>query len=187
MVSRLMRSVFPAILLAAVVAATTAMASAHMMGRGEPGGFGMQARILLRAANLTDAQRKQMHQILSKSHDTMRSQWHQLHAAHQDIVAKLTSSGNVKESDFSADMATISRVRGEMQAEMLKNALAIRKTLTPEQLQKVAEAEKQLQHIHGEFRDLMMGKEEPLKAAGTNSPAPSAATQTGQDTPNPVE
>src|SRR5579863_5099458 len=108
MVSKLSRGIVPVVMAVALVAAVAHVASSspggmggHMEHRGFHGmhggmdALGMPLPLLLRTANLTDAQKQQIHAIFQARHAARKAEFQQLKAAKEAIAAKYTSTGTV--------------------------------------------------------------------------------------------
>jgi len=106
---------------------------------------GVPIRLMLKAANLTDAQKSQIKQIFESRHATMKPQLDQLKTAHEQIMSKLLTPGTVTTADLSASMQQISQLRGQLAQARLEDAVAIRNLLTPDQLAAVAQAKADFQ------------------------------------------
>ena len=115
MVSKLSRGIVPAVLAIVLVAAVAHVASSSSGGMSGPMGhhgfhgmhggmdaLGMPLPLLLRTANLTDAQKQQIHTIFENRRAARKAEYQQLHAAKEAIAAKFTSTGAVAASDLSS-------------------------------------------------------------------------------------
>ncbi|MGH6877459.1 MAG: Spy/CpxP family protein refolding chaperone, partial [Rhizomicrobium sp.] len=67
---------------------------AFMHGGGSP------FMMLLKSANLTEAQHAQLHQIMESERSQMKSVYQQSRAIHEQIADKLLASGTVNASDL---------------------------------------------------------------------------------------
>jgi periplasmic protein CpxP/Spy len=115
----------------------------HMHGR--MGLLGVPLPRLLRAANLTDAQKTQVRQIFKSNFATAKPQFEQMRAAQQQLAAKLWSSGTVTASDLSAPLAQITSARDQLAQTELNTIVSIRNLLSTSQLQGVAQAQKEFE------------------------------------------
>ena len=160
MVSKYLRVLVPAILTIGLVAGAAQMASSSItsthghMHRHDAASLGIPMRMLLRNANLTDAQKAQLRQIVSSRRASRKTQWQQLHAAKEQLVAKYVSSGPVSASDLSAQLQEITQTKDQMAQEDLQDAIAIRNLLTPAQLQQMSQTKSKLDQIHAEMKSL---------------------------------
>ncbi len=167
MVSKFSRGIVPVIMAIALVAAVAHVASSnsggmggHMGHRGFHGmhggmdALGMPLPLLLKTANLTDAQKQQIHQIIETRHASRKAEYQQLKAAKEAIAAKYTSTGAVAASDLSGSVSTITQLQSQMMNEQIQDAIAIRNVLTPAQLQQISQTKAKLDQIHAEMHAL---------------------------------
>jgi Spy/CpxP family protein refolding chaperone len=167
MLSKYYRVLIPTILTIGLVAGAAQMASSSItsthghMHRNGAASLGIPMRLLLKNANLTDAQKAQLHQIISSRRTTRKTEWQQLHAAKEQLVAKYVSSGPVSASDLSAPLQQITQIKDQMAQEELQDALAIRNLLTPAQLQQMSQTKSKLDQIHAEMKSLYAPSESP--------------------------
>jgi Spy/CpxP family protein refolding chaperone len=167
MVSKLSRGIVPAVLAIVLVAAVAHVASSnpggmggHMGHRGFHGMhggmdvLGMPLPLLLRTANLTDAQKQQIHTIFENRRAARKAEIQQLKAAKQAIAAKFLSTGTVAASDLSSSVSTITQIHDQMTNERIQDAIAIRNVLTPAQLAQISATKAKLDQIHSEMKAL---------------------------------
>jgi Spy/CpxP family protein refolding chaperone len=167
MVSKLSRGIVPAVLAIVLVAAVAHVASSnsggmsgHMGHRGfhsMHGGMdvlGMPLPLLLRTANLTDAQKQQIHTIFENRRAARKAEFQQLKAAKEAIAAKFLSTGTVAASDLSSSVSTITQIHDQMTNERIQDAIAIRNVLTPAQLAQISATKAKLDQIHSEMKAL---------------------------------
>jgi Spy/CpxP family protein refolding chaperone len=169
MVSKFSRGVVPAVLAIVLVAAVAHVASSNSGGMGMGGhmgqrGFhgmhggmdvlGMPLPLLLKTANLTDAQKQQIHTIFQNRRTARQAEIQQLKAAKDAIAAKFLSSGTVSASDFSTQLSTMTQIHDQMMNERLQDAIAVRNVLTPAQLTQIAATKAKLDQIHAEMKAL---------------------------------
>src|ERR1039458_9239796 len=105
MVSKFSRGIVPVVMAVILVIAVAHVASSkstgfggHMGHHGMHGGMsalGVPLPLLLRTANLTDAQKTQIHAIFQARHASRKAEFQQLKAAKEAIPAKYTSTGAV--------------------------------------------------------------------------------------------
>src|ERR1700738_3267824 len=117
MVSKFSRAIVPVTMAIVLVAAVAHVASSnsggfggHMGHRGMRGGMGMLGvplPLLLKTANLTDAQKQQIHTIFENRRASRKAEYQQLKAAKEQIAAKFTSTGAVAATASSAPGRTI--------------------------------------------------------------------------------
>jgi Spy/CpxP family protein refolding chaperone len=110
----------------------------------------------LRAANLTDAQKTQVHNILNSSRTSTASQMDQMHSIREQIADKLLSPGTVSASDLTALLAQQSALQQQLDTQMVSTTIQIRGVLTADQLSKVAAAHEKLKQIHSQI-DAILG------------------------------
>ncbi len=144
----------------ALAAAGPAMA--HGSCGGGHGMHGMHGRpmpppfmMTLRAANLTTAQKEQVHKILEASHAQVKPLMKKLHSLHEEFAAKLLSPGKLSMSDVAPLQKQQTELRGQIDQQMAETALKVRDVLTPEQLKKVADVNAKLKAIHKQIEALM--------------------------------
>jgi Spy/CpxP family protein refolding chaperone len=144
----------------------------HMGHRGMRGGMdvlGVPLPLLLKSANLTDAQKQQIHQIIETRRTARKDEIQQLKAAKDQIATKFTSSGAVAASDLSGPVQQITQLQNQMTNEQIQDALAIRNVLTPAQIQQMAQTKTKLDQIHSEMHALF--------GQGQSSTTPSTPTE----------
>jgi Spy/CpxP family protein refolding chaperone len=164
MVSKFSRAIVPVTMAIVLVAAVAHVASSnsggfggHMGHRGMRGGMGMLGvplPLLLKTANLTDAQKQQIHTIFENRRASRKAEFEQLKAAKEQIAAKYTSTGTVAASDLSAPVQQITTLRTQMANEQVQDAIAIRNVLTPAQLAQISATKTKLDSIHAEMKAL---------------------------------
>lgn len=167
MVSKVSRGVVPVVMAVLLVAAVAHVASSNSGGmkghmghrgfRGMHGGMdvlGMPLPMLLHTANLTDAQKQQIHAIFENRRASRQAEVQQLKAAKEAIAAKYTSTGTVAASDLAPSVATITQIHDQMTNEKIQDAIAIRNVLTPAQLAQISATKAKLDSIHAEMKAL---------------------------------
>ena len=183
MVSKLSRGIVPAVLAIILVAAVAHVASSNSggMGGGHMGhrGFhgmhggmdalGMPLPLLLRTANLTDAQKQQIHTIFENRRASRKAEIEQLKAAKEAIAAKFTSTGTVAATDLSVPVTTMTQIHDQMMNEQIQDAIAIRNVLTPAQLTQISATKAKLDSIHAEMKALWAQSGSP---GNSTSPTP---------------
>jgi Spy/CpxP family protein refolding chaperone len=167
MVSKFSRGIVPAVLAIVLVAAVAHVASSNsggmggQMGRhgfhGMHGGMdvlGVPLPLLMKTANLTDAQKQQIHTIFESRRTARKAEYQQLKTAKEAIAAKFTSTGPVAASDLSSSVATMTQIHDQMMNEQIQDAIAIRNVLTPAQLTQISATKAKLDSIHAEMKAL---------------------------------
>jgi Spy/CpxP family protein refolding chaperone len=167
MVSKLSRGIVPVVMAVALVAAVAHVASSNSGGMGGPMGhrgfhemhggmdiLGIPLPLLLKTANLTDAQKQQIHAIFEARHASRKAEREQMKAAKEAIASKLTSTGTVAASDLSTPVSTITQLQAQMTNEQIQDAIAIRNVLTPAQLAQISATKAKLDQIHAEMKAL---------------------------------
>ncbi len=164
MLSKFSRGLVPVLMAAILVVAVAHVASSSPGGFGGPmghhgmyggmRGHGSPFMLLLKSANLTDAQKTQIHAIFQARRASRKAEFQQLKAAREAIAAKFTSTGPVAAADLSSSVSTITQLRTQMANERLSDAIAIRNLLTPAQLAQVSATKAKLDSIHAELKAL---------------------------------
>ncbi len=165
MVSKFSRGIGPVVMAITLVLAVAHVASSNSGGVGPMGhhglrhGGGMSALgvplpLLLKSANLTDAQKTQIHAIFQARRASRKAEYQQLKAAKEAIAAKFTSTGTVAASDLSSSVSTITQLHDQMTNEEIQDAIAIRNVLTPAQLANISATKAKLDSIHAEMKAL---------------------------------
>jgi Spy/CpxP family protein refolding chaperone len=123
--------------------------------------------MLLKSANLTEAQRKQVHEILKADRAQMRSVEEQFHAIHEQLADKLLSPGTVTAAELAPLEQKAYHYQQQIDQHMVDTALAIRNILTTDQINHLAQVHKQLQALHSQIQSIMgtdqqeMGGDQP--------------------------
>ncbi len=175
MVSRFSRGIVPVVMAITLVLAVAHVASSNSGGGGPMGhhGFrhgggmdvlGVPLPLLLKSANLTDAQKTQIHAIFEARRASRKAEFQQLKAAKEAIAAKFTSTGTVAASDLSSSVSTITQLHDQMTNEEIQDAIAIRNVLTPAQLANISATKAKLDSIHAEMKALF------AQSAGDSTP-----------------
>ena len=181
MVSKLSRGIVPVVMAVALVAAVAHVASSNSGGMGgghmEHHGFhgmhdgmdvlGVPLPLLLKTANLTDAQKQQIHTIFENRRASRKAEYEKLKAAKEAIAAKFTSTGSVAASDLSSSVATITQLQAQMTNEQIQDAIAIRNVLTPAQLTQISATKTKLDSIHAEMKALWAQNGTPSDSSPT--------------------
>jgi Spy/CpxP family protein refolding chaperone len=169
-----------------LVAAVAHVASSNSGGGGGPYGHhgfhghgggmdvvGVPLPLLLRTANLTDAQKQQIRGIFEARRASRHAEMEELRTAKEAIAAKYTSTGTVAASDLSSQVATITQIQDQMTNEQIQDAVAIRNVLTPAQLTQISATKAKLDSIHAEMKALWA-------QSGSPSASPSDSTSSDQ-------
>lgn len=175
MVSKFSRAIVPVTMALVLVAAVAHVASSNSGGgfgghmghhrmRGGMSMLGVPLPLLLKTANLTDAQKQQIHTIFESRHAARKAEYQQLKAAKEQIAAKFTSTGPVAAGDLSGPVGQITQLQAQMTNEKIQDAIAIRNVLTPAQLSQISATKAKLDSIHAEMHALF--------AQGQTSPTP---------------
>ncbi len=115
--------------------------------------------MLLRSANLTAAQKEQVHQILKSAHVKMIPLMQQQHSIEAQIGTKLLGPSAVSSADLSPLVQQAQQARQQIDQNMIDAAIAIRGVLTPDQLRHLAKVHQQLQNLHAQIQQLMGSSE----------------------------
>lgn len=136
---------------------TMAMSHGHE-GMGHMGfmhGESSPFMMLLKSANLTQAQRAQVREILEADRARMKPVSQQFHALHEQIAARLLSAGPVTPADLAPLTQKAFRLQQQIDQNMVDTALAIRNLLTPDQLTQLSQVHQQLQNLHEQIHNLL--------------------------------
>jgi Spy/CpxP family protein refolding chaperone len=143
----------------------SSMSSAHEgmghmghMGMGHEGGSAFM--MLLKSANLTDAQKQQVHEILKSEHQQMRTVHQQFEAIHEQLADKLLSPGKVSAADLAPLEQKAFHYQQQIDQSMVDTAIAIRNILTSDQISHLAQVHKQLQSLHTQIQSIMGSDQE---------------------------
>ena len=174
MVPKFSRAIVSVAMALVLVAAVAHVASSNSSGfGGHMGRHGMHGKmdvlgvplpLLLKTANLTDAQKQQIHQIFESRRSAREAEHKQLKAAKDQIAAKFTSTGTVAASDLSGPVQQITQLQAQMTNEQIQDAIAVRNVLTPAQIQQMSQTKAKLDQIHAEMHDLF------AKSGSTQTP-----------------
>ncbi len=115
---------------------------------------GMMLPLVLKGVDLTEAQEKQVRDIMTAHRATFRTLFGELQAAHKDVADKLFAPGDVAAEDLTTHMQRVTQLREQLMQEGLKVALEVRGVLTAEQLAKAAELKDRMRALHTEMRGL---------------------------------
>jgi periplasmic protein CpxP/Spy len=116
--------------------------------------------MLLKSANLTEAQRQQVREIMKSEHQQMKSVHQQVEAIHEQLADKLLSPGKVTAAELAPLEQKAYRYQQQIDQSMVDTALAIRNVLTSDQLNHLAQVHKQLQSLHSQIQSIMGSDQE---------------------------
>jgi Spy/CpxP family protein refolding chaperone len=155
-------SVFCALPLAAPSASAQGMMRNHMNHAAMSGMHGGSPFLmLLRSADLTPAQKSQVHLILNSNRGQMMALHQQLMSLHEQMSDRLLGSGSVSSADLKPLVQQASALEGKLNQNMADTAIAIRNVLTPDQVKKLAAVHKKLRDLHTQIQQLM-GSEQAM-------------------------
>ena len=157
--SRLTWVVIVILSLWAVTASAHARSGMGAMGAGSMMGDapGMLLPLVLKGVDLSDAQEKQVRDIMAAHRATFRTLFSDLQAAHKDLADVLLAPGDVRAEELTTHAQRAAQLREQLMQEGLKVALQVRAVLTPEQLAKAAELHDRMRALHTEMRGLFKG------------------------------
>ena len=151
------------------VSGRNALAGPLFGGRGHGGarmgdgpGPGMLFPMMLRALDLTVAQKSQVADIVARHRANLEPLFKQMRAAHEDVAGKLFAPGTVTAKDLAPGIEQLGRLKQQMLQEWTQAALETRAVLTPEQLAKAAQVKQRLDALHTEMESLLG----PMPGAG---------------------
>ncbi len=134
-----------------------------MMGHGHLRMFGgsgaMMLPLVLKHAQLTPEQTKQVESIMASDRQTLRSLSTQLEGANTQLTNKLFAPGTVQAADLAPQLQQIAQLRQQLMEQAVKTALSIRAVLTPEQLARVSQLNDRIQKLHAEMRSIFEGSD----------------------------
>jgi Spy/CpxP family protein refolding chaperone len=146
----------------------------HMMMHGMEG-LGVPLPILLKAANLTDAQKAQVKKIFEGKRAAVMPLVEQIHSAQQQIAVKLWTSGTVSTSDLSQPLQQVTEARDKLLQQQVSATVEIRNLLNADQLQKVAQAEKDFEARRAQWmQSHRHGAKSESAPSDAATPAPSS-------------
>ncbi|HLK12405.1 MAG TPA: periplasmic heavy metal sensor [Candidatus Binatia bacterium] len=127
----------------------------EMMGGDRPG---MLFPMLLRALDLTAAQKAQVHAVMERHRPTLESLFGQMHAANDALAAKLLAPGPVQAADLAPNVQQVAALRQQLTQEWVTAALDLRGILTAAQLAKAAEVHQRLGALRAQMQQLFAGE-----------------------------
>jgi Spy/CpxP family protein refolding chaperone len=137
------------------LAMTAAPAAAHMHGHGSGSAVGVPLPAVLHSANLTSAQREQIHTIMKSQFATLKPLFQQLHSGREAIATKYLAAGTVTASDLSPMVTANEQIQSQIDQAFLQTAIQIRGVLTPTQLAQAGSTYTQMQALHQQMHSLM--------------------------------
>ena len=137
------------------LAITAAPAMAHMHGHGGGSAVGIPLPEVLHSANLTSAQREQIHTIMKSQFATLKPLFDQLRTGREAVAAKYLSAGSVAASDLSPMVTANEKVQSQIDQAFLQTAIQIRGVLTPPQIAQAGTIYTQMQALHQQMHALM--------------------------------
>jgi Spy/CpxP family protein refolding chaperone len=132
----------------------------HGHGMGEGPGPGALFPMMLRALDLTAAQKTQVADIMARHRANVEPLMKRMRAAHADLAAKLFGPGTVTAKDLAPGIEQIGKLKQQLLQEWTQAALETRGVLTAEQLAKAAQVKQRLDALHAEMQGLL-GPEAP--------------------------
>ena len=111
--------------------------------------------MVLRAAGLSEAQKKQVHDIMESNRSTVAPLMQQMHSIREQIADKLVSSGTLTAADMTPLLTQQSQIQQQLDSQMVSTAIQIRGVLTADQLSKVAAANEKLKQVHSEIESIL--------------------------------
>jgi heavy-metal resistance protein len=135
---------------------------AHFPGGGPPpmgDGPGMMLPLLLFSGELNDDQMKKVHEIMEGNRETISGLFSQLHAANDELAAKLLAPGTVSQSDLAPTLAKIAALRQKLVENGASVALQIRGLMTADQIAKASQVRQRLEQLDEERRQLLGKKD----------------------------
>jgi Spy/CpxP family protein refolding chaperone len=118
------------------------------------GGFGGEAA-LLKGVNLSAEQQTAIQTIRQNARTQNKPVMQQLRSVEEQIHSALLASGSVNMSALTALQTQASQLRSQLESARLAARVAVRNTLTSEQLATAAATDAQLHALHQQERSLM--------------------------------
>jgi Spy/CpxP family protein refolding chaperone len=109
----------------------------------------------LRAAGLSDAQKKQVHAIMESNRKTVMPLMQQMHSIREQIADKLVSTGTLTTADMAPLLTQQTQIQQQLDSNMVSTAIQIRGVLTADQLSKVAAVNEKLKQIHSQIESIL--------------------------------
>jgi Spy/CpxP family protein refolding chaperone len=124
-------------------------------GMGEGPGPGALFPMVLRALDLSDAQKTQVAAIMARHRANVEPLMKQMRAAHDDLAGKLFGPGTVTAKDLAPGIEQIGKLKQQLLQEWTQAALETRGVLTADQLTKAAQVKQRLDALHAEMQGLV--------------------------------
>jgi Spy/CpxP family protein refolding chaperone len=135
---------------------------AGAFGHGGPRGGGMGPDdpsmlfpMILRGLNLTSDQQSKIHAIMEAHRPKFQELFAQARSAQQAVMERLLAPGPATAEDLAPMMQQAIQARGQLMQEGLRAALDVRGVLTPDQLAKAADVQKQMEALHAQMQKLV--------------------------------
>lgn len=137
------------------LALAAAPAAAHPHGHGGGSAVGIPVPEILHSANLTSAQRQQIHTIIKAQFATLKPLFQQLRAGRQAVAAKYLSAGSVSASDITPLVTANEQIQSQIDQAFVQTAIQIRGVLTSAQLAQAGSTYTQMQSLRQQMHSLM--------------------------------
>ncbi|MHB8383160.1 MAG: Spy/CpxP family protein refolding chaperone [Candidatus Binataceae bacterium] len=137
------------------LAITAAPAAAHMHRCGGGVSAGVPLPEILHSANLTTAQRQQIHTIMKSQFATLKPLFQQLHTGREAVATKYLSAGSVSAADLTPLVKANEQTRSQIDQAFLQAAIQIRGVLSPAQLAQAGSTYTQMEALHQQMHALM--------------------------------
>ncbi len=125
------------------------------MGRDGAGLGGPGLWRLLRALNLTDTQKTQVHDLFVAHRSTVQPLWEQMQATRQQLADLLLSPNSIDPNALHATAQQLAGQRDQLMQEHLTLAQEIRNVLTPAQLTQATQLKDQLRALQATRHQLL--------------------------------
>jgi hypothetical protein len=122
----------------------------------------------LRAAHLSDGQRKQIGKIMQSNAARTAPLVQQLHSLHEQIADKLLAPGTVSATDLTPLETQAAKIDSQIQQQALDASLQIRAILAPDQLARMSSFHKKMAALQAQMKNIM----NEASAASPPEPAP---------------
>jgi len=110
---------------------------------------------LLRALNLTDTQKTQVHDLFAAHRSTVQPLWEQMRATRQQLADLLLSPNPIDPNTLHATAQQLAGQRDQLLQEHLTLAQEIRNVLTPAQLTQATQLKEQLRALQATRHQLL--------------------------------
>lgn len=137
------------------LAVTAAPAMAHMHGHRGGSAVGIPLPQVLHSANLTSAQRDQIHTIMKSQFATLKPLFQQLHSGREAVAAKYLASGSVTAAELSPLVTANEQTQSQIDQAFLQTAIQIRGVLSSTQLAQAGTTYTQMQSLRQQMHTLM--------------------------------